>query len=278
MKAVAIRGAGKDFCAGADLDELLASADKSAAENEAAALRLGALFLRMRALPKPIVALVHGRALAGGAGLATGCDMIFAAESARFGYPEIQRGFVPAMVMTMLRRVVGEKVAFDLAATGRVLTALEASRLGLISRVFPDADFETSGRAALTDLAALSPSALALTKRQFYQLDGTSFEDGVRLGAKVNAVARATPEFRAGDCPVPEEVSGEKCAGRREMPGAVQRVKEVAYLVGMILAVTGIALDNRPMVWVAIGILAAGVILRLVLARRQRQAEDDLDG
>ena len=130
IRVVAIRGAGKDFCAGADLEELLASAGQSPAENEAAALRLGSVFLKMRQIPKPIVALVHGRALAGGAGLATGCDMIFAAESARFGYPEIQRGFVPAMVMTMLRRAVGEKVAFDLAATGRVLTAGKRLRQG----------------------------------------------------------------------------------------------------------------------------------------------------
>ena len=196
VRVVAIRGAGKDFCAGADLDELLASADKSPAENEQAALLLGSVFLTMRRIPKPIVALVHGRALAGGAGLATGCDLVLAQESAEFGYPEIQRGFVPAMVMTMLRRSVGEKIAFDLAATGRVLTAREAYELGLVSRVFPDPKFETSTRAVLAALAASSLTALALTKQQFYQLDGLSFEEGIRLGAKVNALSRATPDFR----------------------------------------------------------------------------------
>src|SRR5207249_10535989 len=65
------------------------------------------------------LALVKGRALAGGCGLATACDLVLAAESARFGYPEVQRGFVPAIVMVLLKRCVGEKVAFDLAATGR---------------------------------------------------------------------------------------------------------------------------------------------------------------
>src|ERR1041385_6690802 len=96
IKVVVLRGAGKDFCAGADLDELLASADKDPAENEASALRLGALFTAIRALPKPIVAVVQGRALAGGCGLATACDIVLAADTAQFGYPEIQRGFVPA--------------------------------------------------------------------------------------------------------------------------------------------------------------------------------------
>ncbi len=196
VRVVAIRGAGKDFCAGADLDELLASAERSFEENEQSALIMGMLFVRMRASAKPVVAVVHGRALAGGAGLATGCDLIVATESARFGYPEIQRGFVPAIVMTMLRRQVGEKVAFDLAATGRVLSASDAAYVGLISRVLPDAEFEGGVAQLLTSLAASSPTALALTKKQFYQLDGVSFEEGIRLGARVNALSRATPDFR----------------------------------------------------------------------------------
>lgn len=196
VRVVAIRGAGKDFCAGADLDELLASADRTPAENEAAALTLGNVFIQLRRLPKPVVAVVHGRALAGGAGLATGCDIVLAQESARIGYPEIQRGFVPAMVMTMLRRAVGEKLAFDLAATGRVLTAAEAAAVGLVSRVFPDQEFERGVSDVLRGLAGAGGSAMALTKRQFYQLDGMEFEAGIRLGAQVNALSRATPEFR----------------------------------------------------------------------------------
>jgi len=151
----------------------------------------------MRQLPKPIVALVQGRALAGGCGLATACDLILAAESAQFGYPEVQRGFVPAIVMTMLRRAVGEKIAFDLAATGRLLAGTEAAAVGLASRVYEDADFEDQAADVLRVLAAASPSALAFTKQQFYQLDGLSFDAGLRLGADVNAVSRSTPDFRA---------------------------------------------------------------------------------
>jgi methylglutaconyl-CoA hydratase len=196
VRVVVIRGEGKDFCAGADLDELLASADRTPAENEAAALVLGDVFIQMRKIPKPVVAVIHGRALAGGAGLVTGCDIALAMESARLGYPEIQRGFVPAMVMTMLRRAVGEKIAFDLAATGRLLTATEAMAAGLVSRVFPDEEFEGRVEEVVRALAAAGSSAMALTKRQFYQLDGMEFEAGIRLGAQVNALSRATPEFR----------------------------------------------------------------------------------
>jgi len=197
VRVVALRGAGTDFCAGMDLNELLASADRTVEENRQAALHFAELFLRMRQVPKPIVAVVHGRALAGGCGLATACDIVLAAESAQFGYPEVQRGFVPAIVMTLLKRTAGEKVAFDLAATGRTVTASEAAGLGLVSRVYEDSDFEEQAGEVLRALATSSASALAFTKQQFYQLDGLSFEDAVRLGADVNAVSRATPDFRA---------------------------------------------------------------------------------
>ncbi len=197
VRVVAIRGAGTDFCAGMDLTELLASADRPVEENRRAALHFGGLFLRMRRLPKPVVAVVQGRALAGGCGLATACDLVLAAESARFGYPEVQRGFVPAIVMTTLKRTAGEKVAFDLAATGRLLTAPQAAEVGLVSRVYEDSDFEDQVSEVLRALAASSASALAFTKQQFYQLDGLPFEDGIRLGADVNAVSRTTPDFRA---------------------------------------------------------------------------------
>jgi methylglutaconyl-CoA hydratase len=197
VRVVALRGAGGDFSAGMDLNELLASADRSVDENRDAALRFGEIFLRMRRLPKPIVALVRGRALAGGCGLATACDLVLAAESATFGYPEVQRGFVPAIVMTLLKRVTGEKIAFDLAATGRLLGASEAAAVGLVSRVYEDSDFDDQAGEVLRALAATSGSALAFTKQQFYQLDGLSFDAGIRLGADVNAVSRTTPDFRA---------------------------------------------------------------------------------
>jgi methylglutaconyl-CoA hydratase len=196
VRVVVLTGAGGDFCAGADLDELLASADASPESNEAAALRLGTLFGRMRRLPKPMVAVVRGRALAGGAGLMTACDIVLAGADARVGYPEVLRGFVPAMVMTMLRRLVGEKVALDLVLTGRLLSATEAQASGLVSRVVSDHDLEREAAELTRALASAPASALALTKQLFHQLDGQSFDQGIALGAQVNALARQTPDFR----------------------------------------------------------------------------------
>lgn len=197
VRVVCLRGAGKDLCAGADLRELLDSADHSLAENEADALKLGRLFLALRSLPKPVVAVVHGRALAGGAGLATACDLVVAAENASIGYPEILRGFVPAMVTTMLRRLVGERVAFDLVATGRVLSASEALELGLVSRVVQEPALQDEAIKVLAGLAETSSTALALSKQLLYEQDGLSFAQGIALGARVNAAARATPDFKS---------------------------------------------------------------------------------
>jgi methylglutaconyl-CoA hydratase len=196
VRVVVVRGAGKDFCAGADLTELLASADLPPEENERRAMELGEVFLALRETPKPTVAVVRGRALAGGCGLATACDLVVAHPDAVFGYPEIDRGFVPAMVLAILRRAVGEKVAFDLVATGRLLEAAAAERVGLISRVLPAKGFEAQVTKLLTRLAGASPSALALIKQQFTGLDGMGFAEGIRLGAQVNAVARRSPDFR----------------------------------------------------------------------------------
>lgn len=196
VRLVALRGAGPDFCAGADLAELLASVDHSLEENERHALALGEVFLALRRLPKPSVALVQGRALAGGAGLATACDVVLASASSRFGYPEIARGFVPAMVLTMLRRLTGEKRAAELVLTGRVLDAPEARELGLVSRILPDEEFEDGAKEFLTRLAGFSPAALGLTKQLLVELDGCSFEEGILLGARMNALARATPDFK----------------------------------------------------------------------------------
>ena len=120
-----------------------------------------------------------------------------AVPDAKFGYPEVQRGFVPAVVLTLLRRTVGEKVAFDLATTGRVLTASEAAAHGLVSRVYDDAEFAVRVDEVLTALAGSSATALAFTKQLFYQLDGLPFDEGLRLGADVNAISRTTPDFRA---------------------------------------------------------------------------------
>jgi methylglutaconyl-CoA hydratase len=189
---------GEDFCAGADLQALDQMLDAGAEVNRADAEALGRVFLAIRALMKPVVCTVRGRALAGGAGLATACDLVLAHENAEFGYPEVRVGFVPAMVMTMLRRAVGEKHAADLVLTGRIISAEEAERIGLISRVVPAATFDDEINATLEQISRAGPTAMALTKWLFHKLDSLSFEDGIAAGVVTNVESRATEDFRNG--------------------------------------------------------------------------------
>jgi methylglutaconyl-CoA hydratase len=198
VRVVLLAADGDDFCAGADLTALNALVGASDAAQLEDAEALGDVFRVMRAMPQVVVAAVKGRALAGGAGLATACDLVIAHEGARFGYPEVRVGFVPAMVMTLLRRLTGEKRAFDLVATGRQVTAREALELGLVSRVVPASDFDAAIEKLVAELAATPAEALHMTKRLFYELDGMSFEDGVARGARANVEARATADFREG--------------------------------------------------------------------------------
>ena len=159
---------------------------------------LGFVFTAIRSLPKPVVALVHGRALAGGCGLANACDIVIAHADAQFGYPEVRLGFVPAMVMTMLTRTVGEKVAADLALTGRTISAAEALRIGLVSRILPADSFEADAEKLVLGLAKSPLSALAATKHLLYHLGALDFDAGMREAISVNVAARRTPAFQEG--------------------------------------------------------------------------------
>jgi len=198
VRVIALRGAGKDFCAGADLAELERITAMGAEDNLEDARILGALFVAMRRAAKPVVALVTGRALAGGAGLATACDVVLAREDAQFGYPEVYLGFVPAMVMAILRRKVGEAQAFDLVVRAPRVSAAEAHDLGVVTRVLPVAGFDEAAHAYLTELAARPPSAVALTKGLLYEVGDLSFEEGIERGAQVNVEARMTEACREG--------------------------------------------------------------------------------
>jgi methylglutaconyl-CoA hydratase len=198
VRVITLAGAGGDFCAGADLAELKASMAASLTEGLAEVDQLSRIFTRIRALRVPVVALVQGRALAGGAGLALACDLVLASERAELGFPEIAIGFVPAIVLALLRRNITEKQAFEMIALGESLGAERAEQLGLVNRVYPDSDFAESVERVVASLRERSPIALQLAKRLLYHQDGMSFEAALRAGGDVNLLARATPDAQSG--------------------------------------------------------------------------------
>jgi methylglutaconyl-CoA hydratase len=195
---VVITGRGKDFCAGADLAELEQMVTLGQEENLEDALSLGELFIQIRRHPLPVIALVKGRALAGGCGLATACDIVIARDDAEFGYPEIHLGFVPAMVMAILRRKVPEVQAFELVTKGDRISAQEAKDIGIVTRVFPAFTHTENVKQYLQVLGQKSRAALIRTKKLLYDLDGMDFESGIRRGAEVNVEARMSEECRDG--------------------------------------------------------------------------------
>jgi methylglutaconyl-CoA hydratase len=194
VRVVVISGTGKDFCSGADLSALQKIAGASVAENSEDARSLLELFLLIRALHVPVVAAVTGRALAGGCGLATACDLVLASASARFGYPEVKIGFVPAMVMAILRRNVSEKRAFELITRGAEISAEQAKEFGLVNQVFADETFEADVRSYVSEFEKMSASAIGLTKTLLYQMDGLAFPEALETGADVNVIARLTDD------------------------------------------------------------------------------------
>src|SRR5580704_14793047 len=149
-RVLILTGAGKAFCSGMDLEALRALASQSPAEQREDADRIATLCLRIWSFPKPTIAAVNGPAIAGGCGIATLCDFTMAVPEAKFGYPEVRIGFLPAVVSVFLTRQIGEKRARDLLLSGKTIDAVEALRLGLITRIAPAAELMK----ATQDLAA----------------------------------------------------------------------------------------------------------------------------
>jgi methylglutaconyl-CoA hydratase len=198
VRAVVLAAEGPDFCAGMDLQMMAETQNADAQEFLRDAERLADLYQSFRDHPKPVLAAVRGRALGGGCGLALACDAVLAAESARFGFPEVNIGFVPAIVMVLLRRSVGEKHAFELLTWGEPIGARRACELGMITRVFADAEFDAGVEAYVSALAAKPASAIGMTKELLYAIDGMSFEAALAAAAEMNALARMTEDARRG--------------------------------------------------------------------------------
>lgn len=198
LRAMVIRGAGKDFCSGADLSSIQKIATASFDENIDDARSLAELFQLIRQVRIPVIAAVHGRALAGGCGLATACDLVVATQTARFGYPEVKIGFVPAMVAAILRRSLGEKKSFELLTQGFEFSAAEANALGLVNSLLEEEQFEAAAVEYASVYTKVSGSAVAMTKKLIYDIDSDPIAIAIEKGVQTNAHARMTEDCRKG--------------------------------------------------------------------------------
>ncbi len=231
VRCLVLAAAGPVFCAGMDLNELRESlttppheekrkrgerqkASRGAGERGTRplspapllpispssvwddALRLARLYDALYMSPKPTLALVQGPAVAGGAGLVTVCDLALATPEARFGYPEVRRGLVAAMVMPHLLRHVGERLARYLLLTGELIDAAQARHLGLINEVVPSEKLLARADALVSSLAEGGPNALAQTKAFLHQFSRQALS--LADAAKGSAAPRLSQECQDG--------------------------------------------------------------------------------
>jgi methylglutaconyl-CoA hydratase len=198
VRVIVIRGAGKDFCSGADLSAIQKIATASYEENLEDARSLGELFKSIRRARMPVIAAVRGRALAGGCGLAMACDVVVSDSTGVFGFPEVKIGFVPAMVAAIVRRNMFEKDAFAWLTQGFEMKAIELSSFGLVYEIFNDETFDEDVIGFASVYGKVSRSAVEMTKRLLYEIDGLDLSEAIELGAEANARARLTDDCRNG--------------------------------------------------------------------------------
>ncbi len=199
VRVVILTGNGPSFSAGADLASLQELRSASPLENEQDSRHLAELFRQIYLHPKPVIAQVNGHAIGGGCGLAAVCDFSFVSEDAKLGFSEVRIGFVPAIVMVFVRRKLGEAAARDLLLRGRLVTAAQASEIGLVSRAVADRRLADEVQDLARELATeTSGSAVALTKRMLAQVPGMGLEEGLDYAVQMNAFARGTDDCQAG--------------------------------------------------------------------------------
>ena len=191
VAVVVLTGAGRAFCAGADVGEFKDLTPDQATRVERRAeltMRSHLVFSQMK---KPVIAAARGAAMGGGAGLALAADLVVASETLKLGYPEIRHGILPAIVIANLVRQIGRKAAFELVATGEPLTAQRAWELGAVNRVVADDKLMEESLALAASLAAYDAKALFAIKQLFHKVVDLPLAAGLEEGRKANIAMRA---------------------------------------------------------------------------------------
>ena len=200
VRAVILTGSGTSFCSGMDLAEMRATkqSDDPRAQWHEDSVQYLELLQTMLRFPKPLIAAVNGSAVAGGAGLVLACDIVVAAEDARFGFPEARRGIVAGLVAPLLVFRIGAGQAANLLLTGELIDAHEAHRIGAFHRlVAPDHVWPRAVEIA-GECASCAPESLQLTKKLLNETIGEHLETTLAAGAAASAASRTTEAATEG--------------------------------------------------------------------------------
>jgi len=194
LLGVVISGAGKSFCAGADLAWMAKMADYTREENLRDARAAAAMFAAIDTLPIPVIAQVHGAALGGGAGLAAVADIAVAADDAVFGFTEVKLGLIPAVIAPYVLAKIGQSAARELFITGRRFDAAHARYIGLVHAVVPAGDLTDRVNKYLIEVATNGPDAMRAAKSLIRRIANRSIEDAAPLTAEAIAERRVSDE------------------------------------------------------------------------------------
>ncbi|MGA2669609.1 MAG: enoyl-CoA hydratase-related protein [Ignavibacteria bacterium] len=198
MRVVVLSGAGSNFCSGMDLDYLQKISKYDLEQNKADSQNFKNMLLAIYGCSKPVIAKVSGYALAGGCGIATCCDMIIADETAKFGYPEVKIGFIPAIVMPFLLKRISETHAKDLMLTARVINADEALRMEMINAITTKDALDDKVNEFCTLFKNNSLYSISLTKELLRKISGVNYEYALEYASELNAETRMTEDFKQG--------------------------------------------------------------------------------
>jgi methylglutaconyl-CoA hydratase len=193
-----LAGAGKAFCAGADLAWMSKMAAYSVTENLEDARRAAALFRALNGLPFPLVGRIHGAALGGGSGLAAVCDIVVAADTAVFGFTEAKLGILPAMISPFVVAKIGQSAARELFLTAARFSAARAREIGLVHTVVPEAELDRTVEAYVTELLTSAPEAIAGAKALIAAIAGRAPAEVAELTAQTIARHRVSAEGQEG--------------------------------------------------------------------------------
>jgi methylglutaconyl-CoA hydratase len=192
QRILILRGAGKAFCTGLDLEEAAKHDPHETAETVARTL------LALAEIRLVTIAIVHGAAVAGGAGIMSACDFVIAAERTKIGYPEVRRGLVAGLVMTFLRRQLRERDLREILLASELFDAERARELGLVNRVVPSSELENETQKIVASVLQGAPGALANSKRLMEQLWSRSVRDDIEIALRHHLEARESPESKEG--------------------------------------------------------------------------------
>ena len=197
IRAVVLRGAGKTFCAGADVNWMAKTVSYTREENLADAQRMRRMFELLDELPFPVIGRVHGAALGGGAGLAAICDIVVAADDATFGFTEVKLGILPAVISPFALRKIGVSAARELFLTGGRFSAVRAKEIGLVHAVVPADGLDDAIDVFLREIGTAAPEAVREAKRLIREVAGRVPTEG-DITTSAIAERRISPEGQDG--------------------------------------------------------------------------------